>query len=246
MDILLQILVSVFIVSAVSLIGILSFMVKEHLLDRILFIMIAFAAGSLLGAAFLDLLPEALDARNGGPDTFIYVLFGIVTFFILERFIFWHHCHKGQCDVHAFTYLNLIGDGIHNFLDGMIIAAGFLTDPALGTVTTLAIISHEVPQEIGDFGILIYGGLSRTRAVLYNFITALTAFVGAILTYFFSSQVLNANHFLIAFAAGGFIYIASTDLMPELQKESEFRKSLLQFVSLIAGIFLIWLLNQWL
>jgi zinc and cadmium transporter len=244
MNTLFQILASVFIVSAISLIGVLSFMLKEGLLDRILFILIAFAAGSLLGAAFLDLLPEALESGDGSPDIFIYVLFGIVLFFILERFIFWHHCHKGQCDVHSFSYLILVGDGVHNFLDGIIIAASFMIDPSLGIVTTLAIIFHEIPQEMGDFGILVYGGLSKARALLYNFISALTAFVGAILTYFFSPLVLNANHFLIAFAAGGFIYIASTDLMPELQKESELKKSFLQFVSFVAGIFLIWAVGQ--
>lgn len=241
MHILTAILASVFIVSIISLIGILSLMLREGLLERILFILIAFAAGALLGAAFLDLVPEAM-GRSQGANVFGYVLFGILSFFVLERFIFWRHCHDGKCDVHTFTYLNLLGDGIHNFIDGMVIAAAFLTNVPLGIVTTAAIIFHEIPQEIGDFGILVYGGFSRFKALLYNFLSSLSAFIGAILTYFFSSYIENSLTFLLALAAGGFIYIATADIMPELQKEADFRKSVVQLFSLMAGILLLWVL----
>ncbi|MFH1773457.1 MAG: ZIP family metal transporter [Methanobacteriota archaeon] len=241
MHILIAILASVFIVSIISLIGIFSLMLREGLLKRILFILIAFAAGALLGAAFLDLIPEAME-ESKGANVFGYVLFGILSFFVLERFIFWRHCHDGKCDVHTFSYLNLVGDGVHNFIDGMVIAAAFLTNVPLGVVTTIAIIFHEIPQEIGDFGILVYGGFSRFRALFYNFLSSLTAFIGAISTYFFSSYIESSLTFLLALAAGGFIYIATADLMPELQKEVDFEKSVVQLFSLIAGIVLLWAL----
>lgn len=238
MHILLIILASVFAVSVISLLGIFSLLVREKLLEKLLFVLIAGAAGTLLGAAFLNLIPEALE--GGGPGVLSYVLFGVVSFFVLERFIFWRHCHEGKCDVHAFTYLNLLGDGVHNFIDGMVIAATYLTAIPLGMVTTIAIISHEIPQEIGDFGILIYGGFTRYKALFYNFLSAATAFIGALAMYFFSPLVENSITFLLAFAGGGFIYIASSDLMPELQKELEFRRSLLQLFIFIAGVGIIW------
>lgn len=241
MYVLIAILASVFIVSIISLIGIFSLMLREALLKRILFILIAFAAGALLGVAFMDLIPEAME-KSPGANVFGYVLFGILSFFVLERFIFWRHCHDGKCDVHTFNYLNLIGDGIHNFIDGMVIAAAFLTDFALGIVTTLAIILHEIPQEIGDFGILIYGGFSKFKALLYNFLSSLTAFIGAISTYFFYSYIENSITVLLALAAGGFVYIATADLMPELQKEVDFKKSVVQLLSLIASMLLVWAL----
>lgn len=241
MYVLIAILASVFIVSIISLIGIFSLMLREALLKRILFILIAFAAGALLGVAFMDLIPEAMK-KSPGANVFGYVLFGILSFFVLERFIFWRHCHDGKCDVHTFSYLNLIGDGIHNFIDGMVIAAAFLTDFALGIVTTLAIILHEIPQEIGDFGILIYGGFSKFKALLYNFLSSLTAFIGAISTYFFYSYIENSITVLLALAAGGFVYIATADLMPELQKEVDFKKSVVQLLSLIASMLLVWAL----
>lgn len=243
MYILAAILASVFIVSIISLIGIFSLMLREGLLKRILFILIAFAAGALLGVVFLDLIPEAIEGSRGA-NVFGYVLFGILSFFVLERFIFWHHCHDGKCDIHTFSYLNLIGDGIHNFIDGMVIAAAFLTDAALGIVTTLAIIFHEIPQEIGDFGILIYGGFGRFRALFYNFLSSLTAFIGAVSTYFFYPYIENSLPFLLTFAAGGFIYIATADLIPELRKEVEFKKYVVQLLSLIAGILLLRLLKS--
>jgi zinc and cadmium transporter len=235
------ILLSVFSVSVVSLVGIFTLLLNERLLNKALFILIAGAAGTLLGAAFLDLIPEALE--KGGPPVMGAVLMGMVFFFIMERFIFWRHCHDGVCDIHTFTYLNLIGDGVHNFLDGMVIAAAYLsseTDISLGLITTVAIISHEIPQEIGDFGILIYGGFSKYKALLFNFLTALTAFGGATSFYFFSTLIEGTITFLLAFAAGGFIYIAAADLIPELHKELDFRRSALQLTILLAAIAVIW------
>jgi zinc and cadmium transporter len=239
MHILVPILLSVFLVSAISLVGIFTLSLKEKFLERILFVLIAIAAGTLLGVAFLDLIPEAME--RGGSNIFLYVLFGIVAFFVLERFVFWHHCHNGKCDVHAFSYLNLVGDGAHNLIDGMVIAAAYLVSIPLGLAATIAIALHEIPQEIGDFAILVYGGFSRKKALFYNFLSALAAFLGVALTFLFSSTGGFFN-FVLAFAAGGFIYIASADIMPELQKEMEFKKSVLQLLCLIGGIALIWVI----
>lgn len=239
--ILIQILIAVLVVSLMSILGIFIFL-KEKVLNRILFFLVSLAAGSLLGAAFLDLLPEAIESGTKESVTLL-ILAGILAFFILEKFLYWHHHHTGKEEVHSFTYLNLIGDGIHNFLDGAVIAISFLNSTSLGIVTTIAIIAHEIPQEIGDFAVLIYGGFSKTKALVYNFLTALTAFVGALLAFFYSNSIQNSSTYLTAFAVGGFVYIASADLIPEIQKEKDAKKSVLQLMMLVLGIGLIWVVG---
>ena len=242
--VLLQILVAVFIVSLVSVLGILIFF-REKTLNKILFYLVSFAAGTLLGAAFLDLLPEALEEgfRESVP---VFILIGILSFFVLEKFLHWHHHHAGHEheEVHGFTYLNIVGDAIHNFLDGAVIAISFMNSTALGIIATIAIIAHEIPQEIADFSILIYGGFSKAKALIYNFLTALTAVVGALAAYFYSNAINNSTIFLTSFAVGGFVYIASTDLIPEIQKEKDLKKSLVQLVLLALGILLIWIVGK--
>ena len=242
--VLIQIIISVLIVSLVSVLGILIFF-REKTLNKILFFLVSFAAGTLLGAAFLDLLPEAL--KNGFKESVpVFILVGILSFFILEKFLYWHHHHTEHEheEVHSFTYLNMIGDAIHNFLDGAVIAISFMNSTALGIVTTIAIIAHEIPQEIADFSILIYGGFSRAKALVYNFLTALTAVIGALAAYFYSGAIRDSTILLTSFAAGGFVYIASTDLIPEIHKEKDFKKSLVQLVLLALGIFLIWVVGE--
>ncbi|MBD3249438.1 hypothetical protein GF336_05315 [Candidatus Woesearchaeota archaeon] len=140
---------------------------------------------------------------------------------MIEKFLHWHHCHKGKCDIHTFTYMNLIGDGVHNFIDGLIIAASFSVDISFGVITTIAVIAHEIPQEIGDFGVLVYGGFGRLKALAFNFLSAVTAIIGAVIGYLISGSVEGFVPFLLPFAAGGFIYIAASDLVPELHKESD-------------------------
>ena len=148
-------------VSLVSLIGIFSLLLREGWLNKILFLLIGFSAGGLIGGAFLHLLPEALE-QAASRIIFPYLILGFIAFFILEKYFHWRHCHEGICSVHAFTYLNLIGDGIHNFTDGLVIGASFIVSINFGIITTLVIIMHEIPQEIGDFGVLVYGGFSKT------------------------------------------------------------------------------------
>lgn len=240
--VLLQILIAVLIVSLVSILGILIFL-KKKTLNKILFYLVSFAAGTLLGAAFLDLLPEALE--EGFKEAIpIFILLGILSFFVLEKFLYWHHHHTGEEEVHSFTYLNIIGDGIHNFLDGAIIAISFMNSTALGIASTIAVIAHEIPQEIGDFAILIYGGFSKAKALVYNFLTALTAVIGALATYFYSNAIESSNTYVIAFVVGAFTYIASTDLIPEIQKEKDLKKSFLQFVLMIFGVLLIYIVGN--
>jgi zinc and cadmium transporter len=227
------ILASVALVSLIAFTGLLFISLKEAFLKRVLMSLVGFASGSLIGGAFIHLLPEALE--QSGPSVFYYVIAGILLFFIMEKFLYWRHCHNGTCSVHSFAFLNLIGDGIHNFIDGMIIASSYLHSHDLGVATTLAVIFHEIPQEIGDFGVLVYGGLSKRKALLYNFLSALTAIAGALVTYHLSF-IQSIEQYLIPFAAGGFIYIATTDLMPELHKQFQIKDSITQMVTILTGI----------
>jgi len=244
---LLLILAAVIAVSAVSFISVLALYFRK--IDEVLGYLTSFAAGSLLGAAFLDLLPAAASAP---PDNvFFFTLVGILTFFLIELYFHWHHHHhirnKDETKhAHAVGYLNLVGDGMHNFIDGTIIAASFLASVPLGIVTTLAVIAHEIPQEFGDFGILLYSGFSKAKALMFNFLTALTAVAGAILTYFMAGSVENLTYILIPFAAGSFIYIATADLMPEIHKHGgkEIFESVGQVAALFGGIAIIWLVGK--
>jgi zinc and cadmium transporter len=226
------------VVSLISLIGILSLLLKDGLLNKVLLLLVGFGAGGLIGGAFLHLLPEALEASNNFVITFVYVIIGFIIFFILERYLHWRHCHDEKCNVHAFTYLSLIGDGVHNFLDGLIIGASFFAGIKIGIVATVAIILHEIPQELGDFGILVYGGFSKFKALMYNFISAATAIVGTLIGYAFASRVSNFANLIIPIAAGGFIYIASCDLIPELHKQSDIKKATLSMLFFLFGILL--------
>ncbi len=236
------ILASTFLVSAISIIGILFLVLRKKLLDKISLMLVSFASGSLLGGAFLHLIPEALSPYD--ESVFIVILVGIFVFFLLEKSL-WKHCHEKECPVHPFAYLNLFGDGLHNFIDGLIIAASFLVSIPLGTATTLAVIFHEVPQEIGDFGILVYGGLSKNKALFYNFLTAITAIVGATFMYalYVFSPFIPNMAYLLAFAAGSFIYIATTDLIPELRKERNLTISIVQIILLLGGITFMWVIK---
>jgi len=223
-----------FLLSAISLVGIFSILLKEKLLERILILLIGFSAGALIGGAFLHLLPEAIEQSNPG-SVFLYTLLGFIFFFILERYFYWRHCHKGKCDIHAFTYLNLIGDGIHNFADGLAIGASFIISVNFGIITTLVLVFHEIPQEIGDFGVLVYGGFGRAKALFYNFISALTCVLGTALGYYLTRIIGNFSSFLLPLTAGGFIYIAACDLIPELHKQTELKRTVFSMLAFLTG-----------
>lgn len=231
------ILISVTIVSLISLIGILFIGLRETLLRRIITVLVGFSCGALIGGAFIHMLPEALENMGQACESiFYYVITGIVVFFVMEKFLYWRHCHERECPIHAFVYLNLVGDGVHNFIDGMVIAGSFLASYSLGMATTLGVVFHEIPQEIGDFGVLVYGGLTKRKALAYNFASALTAIAGALTVYFSAPLIQGIDTFMAPFAAGGFIYIAATDLMPELHKRSGAKESITQLIALLTGI----------
>ena len=230
---LLLIILSTLIVSLIAFLGILTLYLKEKLLSKILLSLVSLSAGALLGDAFLHLIPEAVETVSS-EEVFLYVLIGFILFFFIEKVLHWHHCHKGYCKEHSFAYMILIGDAVHNLIDGLIIAASFLASPIIGFTTTLAIILHEIPQELGDFGVLVHGGFKKSRALFLNFLTALTALLGGIIGYFISSE--SVIGFFLPFAAGGFIYIAASDLIPELKKEVDFKKYILHFIIFLAGI----------
>lgn len=236
MEELFSILLATFLVSLISFVGAATLVFSERVLKYILLALVGFSAGALIGGAFLHLLPEALGEAVGGEISSVFqaVIVGFVFFFIMEKLL-WRHCHERSCPIHTFAYLNLIGDGIHNFIDGLIIAAGFLTSPQLGLVTAMAVAAHEVPQELGDFGVIVYGGLKPRKALLLNFITALTAVAGGILGYYFLQHVQPVMVLMLPFAAGGFLYIAAADLIPELHKESDRLKTVLSFAMFLVG-----------
>ena len=235
MDDLIAILASVTAVSLVSFVGLVFIGLKESLLRRLMTAFVGFASGTLLGGAFIHLLPEAVVGVGDVSTVFYYVILGMLVFFVLEKFLHWRHCHEENCPVHMFVYTSLLGDSVHNFIDGMIIAATFMIHFDLGITTTMAVIFHEIPQEIGDFGVLICGGLGKKKALTYNFITALTAVLGALVTYFVAA-FQSLEPLLIPFAAGGFIYVAATDFIPELHKKSHGAESVVQFVVILLGI----------
>ena len=234
-------LIAAAIVSILSIIGILSLAINDKLLNKILILLVSFSAGSLMGGAFFHLLPESL-TEGVRLIIFVYVLIGFSIFFILERILRWHHCHDKECETHKHLgSINLIGDGVHNIIDGIIIFSAFSVSPAVGLPVTISIILHELPQEIGDFGVLLYSGFKKSKALLYNFITASVVFIGVLLGYLLLNQVGNLNSFLLPFAAGGFLYIAASDLIPELHKESNTGRSILSFIMFFIALALMFL-----
>lgn len=229
-------LVSVFVVSLISLIGVFTLSVDKNKLYKYLIYFVSLSAGTLMGDAFIHLIPDAY-AENPGIWPSIYILSGIFLFFILEKGLHWRHCHEEPCldHPHPFSYIILVGDALHNFIDGMVIAASFIASVPLGIATTLAVVLHEIPHEFGNFASLLYGGFSVKKALLYNFMSALVAVLGAVIVLTINANV-DLTQMLIPFAAGGFIYVAGTDLIPELHKQNEAKKGVFQVLAFLVGI----------
>lgn len=240
-SVLLNSLISALLISLLSLCGIFGFILKDKLLAKVSSLLVALSTGTLLGGAFLHLLPESIE-NNSSVDTFLYLLLGILSFYLIEKILKWRHCHSDDhCEVHTFTYMSLVGDAVHNFIDGLIIISAFYVSFEVGLVAAIAVASHEIPQELGDFGILIHGGYSRFKALLWNLISASTALVGVLVGYILINNIDNISLALLPFAAGGFVYIAMSDLIPELHKESNFKKSILDIFMLIIGLIIMYL-----
>ncbi len=240
-------LASVFLVSALSLVGMISLALTGERLSKVLFLLVGFAVGALFGDAFIHLLPESFERLGGGVLTSLLVILGIFLFFVLEKFIHWRHCHipVSKQHQHPLVTMNLIGDSIHNLIDGILIAASYMVSIPIGLTTTLAVILHEIPQEIGDFGVLLHGGLSVRKALLYNFFTGLIAVGGALITLILGQNISHMTLLFLPITAGGFIYIAGSDLIPELKHDTRLKTSLGQFVAILCGVAVMALLALW-
>jgi zinc and cadmium transporter len=224
--------------AGIAMIGSVTLLLKPATLQKLLLPLVAFAAGSLIGGAFFHMIPAAVAADLSISEIGLAVVAGFSVFFILEQFLHWHHCHRAQADCkQPLTYLILIGDGLHNFLGGLAIAGTFLIDPRLGITAWLAAAAHEVPQELGDFGVLVHAGWSRSKALLFNVLSGLTFLLGGLVTYSFASQIDIA--WLIPFAAGNFLYIGASDLVPEVSRHAQPVAGLVHLAAFLTGILLL-------
>ena len=230
--------VSVVVVSLVSLVGVFTLSLREEILRKYIFVFISLAVGALLGDALIHLIPEALENSQSATLTSVLVIAGILFFFVLEKFLHWHHHgeDKDEIHIHPVGELVLFSDGVHNFIDGIIIGASFILSVPIGIATTLAVILHEIPQEIGDFAVLLHSGYSKTRALWLNFLSAMLAILGLFVVFILNQAEHIITFWLLPIAAGGFIYIAVADLIPELQKTKEIKNSVLQIVAVITGV----------
>lgn len=229
--------------SAIALVGSATLLLRPTTLDRIIRPLVAFAAGSLIGGAFFHMLPAAASASGDAARVFLWAALGFTLFFGLEQFLHWHHCHRADADCKKpLTFLILLGDGLHNFLGGLGVASVFLIDARLGVAAWLAAAAHEVPQELGDFGVLIHGGWKRGQALLLNLLSGSTFLVGGLVTYF-AARAIDTT-FLMPFAAGNFLYIGASDLVPEVNKHRSVGTSVVHFVAFSSGIALLWALRS--
>ena len=236
--------VSVVLVSLVSLVGVFVMVLWGELGKGSIMALVGFSAGGLLGGAFLHLIPESFE-RFSVDGASLFVLVGVFASFLLEMVIGWRHCHIPTSDEHphSFAYVNLVGDAVHNFIDGLIIGGAYLGSVGLGVSTTLAVVLHEIPQEIGDFGVLLYAGIRPRRALLFNFGSALTAVLGAVVALYLGGLVEGLTGFLLPFAAGNFVYIAGSDLVPELRDEKDVVDGLMRFGLMGLGVLLMYLVK---
>lgn len=242
MPIILYILIFNFLGSIVSLVGGVMILLREKLILRISHLLASFAAGSLLGAAFFDLLPEA-QAEGGGTNIFLWTLVGILSFFLLERFLHWFH-HHGQHEekeLKPTVPLIILGDSVHNFIDGIAIATTFMVSIPLGIITTFAVAAHEIPQEIGDFGLLLHKGLKKKKILFLNFVSAVASVAGALIAFYFGRNSEALLPIFLSLTAGLFIYIATSDLIPEIHHENRKNFAFYETAFLFSGVFVIWL-----
>ena len=233
---------SVTVVSLVSLIGITAAFLDEQRLRSTLFVMVSLAVGAMFGDAFIHLLPQSFEQPQSPTATSLYILAGILVFFLLEKFFLWRHEHLPG-HVHPVGYMNLVADGLHNLLDGILIGTSYLASLEVGLATTLAVLLHEIPQEIGDFGILLHAGFSRKVALWLNGLSAIFAVVGAVAALVTGTYLHKLPAVILPMSAGAFIYIAGSDLVPELHRERELLRSLVQLLVIGLGIGLMFALT---
>lgn len=244
MSVLLWILLTTFIIAVCALVGVFTLSMKDAVLNKILMRLVALSSGALLGGAFLHLMPEGVKVLE--PKLFFALALGaILCYLLIEKILHWRHCHKGgNCDTHhSMGYMNLIGDSVHNFIDGLVIAGAFVVDIRLGLVTAVAMALHEIPQEIGDFGVLVYSGFTKKRALFLNFLTALIIVAGGVCGWLLSLYSIGVEKYLLPVAAGGFIYIAASDLLPELRKNLSLKSFFIDFLFMLTGVGVILLVS---
>ncbi len=242
LSILFWIILATLINGLLALTGIFSFFISKKSLSKITIFLVSFAVGALIGGALFHFIPEAFGKLSAISITLLTLLGGLL-FFLVEKFLHWHHCHDGHCE-HTYTYLILYGDAIHNFIDGLIIASSFIISIPFGIITSLLVMIHELPQELGDFGVLVHGGFTRKKALLYNFLAQLTSILGGVLGFFFLS-LKDYSIYLLPIAAGGFLYIAIGDLIPEVFKEKNPIKIIVNLMLIILGL-LVLISAKWL
>lgn len=240
---------SVIIVSFISLIGIFALSLREDFLKKIIFLIVSLAIGALFGDALIHLIPEAFEKIENSAFASLMIISGILSFLVLEKFLRWHHGHgHGSHGGHKEDLIKplgamvLVSDSVHNLIDGIIIGASYLISIEIGIATTIAIILHEIPQEISDFGLLLHAGFTKTKAIIVNFITALFAIVGVGVAFLIGENSEIFVPAMLAFAAGGFLYIAGSDLVPEFQKTSDLKQTFLQLIAILVGIGLMFVL----
>lgn len=227
-------------IGAIGAYGIVNFFAHEH--SKLMFL-VSFAAGTMIAVSFFDLLPEAVSKSNELMAMMEFTVIGFVVFLLIEKALLYYHCHDEDCYTHASKKLVIFGSTVHNFLDGVTIAASFLAGPSVGIFTTLAIIVHEIPHEIGEFGVLMHGGYSKIKALAVNLFTAVTAVLGGLAAYYALDRFQAMLPYVLALTAGGFIYISATDLLPEIHNDSQTRlKISLYSFTFILGILVLWLL----
>jgi zinc and cadmium transporter len=228
---------SVILVSLLSLIGVVTLALKEERLRKITSILVSFAVGALLGDAFIHLIPEALDRVGSNLLTSLYIVGGLFIFFVVEKIIRWKDGHNpAEEHLQPVVTINLIGDGVHNLMDGLMIGVSYIASTPIGIATTLAVVLHEIPKELGSFGVLVHGGLSVKKALVFNLLSALTAIIGTIISLVIGTHITGYTQVLLPLTAGGFIYIAAADLIPELQHDVKLLTSLVQCILIVFGV----------
>jgi zinc and cadmium transporter len=246
MDALMWTIAGTGVVSLISFVGVLGLSLRDRLLKEMLLVFVALSAGVLIGDAFFHLLPEAIESSAVGAEPVLaWMIGGFVIFFLLEKVVHWRHCHDVGCKVHTFGYMNLAGDAVHNFIDGLIIAASFVAGVPMGLASVAAIIMHEIPQEFGDFGVLLHSGFDKRSAVTMNFLTALVAVAGGVVGVAASAYASAFADALLPIAAGGFLYIAASDLVPEIHEIDDTKKSALSFAVFLLGIAFMWVMKAY-